>query len=404
MKMQKYCAKCGKQFKGAANETYCPTCKLELALYRKNNAAIIAKQNEVMNYIRDNQFSKKGVTSAEVMRDMGVSKEFLTSMIRDDFFGSAVRQNKKYPHPCAKCGVTIETGVYCRDCLYSLRKEAKNIGEQNEFRKRVAIEEELQNFNNNLILVVDANNRGSDRTKKMLREFITDHRIVTANDSMHAINILHSLKVKLLLIDDAITEEYDGLRLLREIREDAAISNTPVIMTTAHPEEVKKNIAMRLDARDYLKKPLDSESLEECVRAVLSPKIEYNIENRYEFLLIDDNEDEAEIEKNILEKNLHCTVFTAGSGIEGLSVLQVANNTDLIFISLKMSFMDGLRVLDFIRQNEFFRGFPVIFLSDSDDPEVKSMVEKSPAVGYINKPEISAESIKFIKNILKKGR
>ncbi|MBR6013730.1 MAG: response regulator [Selenomonadaceae bacterium] len=401
MNYQHTCPKCGKKFKGGSQENYCPACKLEMSLFKKNNSDLINKQNEVMNYIRDNQFKEGGITGYEIMRDMGVNRAFLDSMARQDFFGTGAKPGEKSPHPCARCGVTINTGVYCRDCLSFLRKEAKAIGERNEFKKRILLEEELQRINNNLILVVDENNRSADRTKRFLRDYFTDYKIVTSTDLEQTINVVYSLKVKMMLLDDAITENYDGLKILRAIRENARISSTPIITTTTKFDEQKKNFALRLNALDYLEKTIDPDYLIERVNRAFNPNITFK-DNLYKILIIDDNEDDVEIEKDILEKNFKCTVFNADSGVEGLSILQSAEKIDLVFISLKMSFMDGFRVLAFIRQNDFFKGFPVIFLSDTEKPEIIELIEKSPAVGYVNKPEFSADSINFIRKILKK--
>ena len=401
MKVKKFCAKCGKSFMGKSHDTLCPACHLESALYKKNNSELIKKQNEVMTYIRDNQFKDGGVTGYEVMRDLGVTREFIGNMIRHDFFTNSSRHNEKYPHPCAKCGTIIEIGVYCRDCLNFLRNEAKAIGERNDFKKRIAMEEELQRLNNNMILIVDENNRSADRTKRFLRDAFTNYRIVTATDLEHTLNVVHSMKVKMVLLDDAITENYDGLKILHVIREDFHISDTPIIITTLKFDEKKRNLEMQMGVRDYLEKPIDPDFLIDRVNKAFHHDVDFK-DNLYKFLLIDDNEDDAEIEKNILEEKFSCTVFTADSGVEGLSILQGAEKIDLIFISLKMSFMDGFRVLAFIRQNEFFKGFPVIFLSDTEDPEIVELIKDSPAVGYVNKPEISADSINFIRKVLKK--
>ena len=209
------------------------------------------------------------------------------------------------------------------------------------------------------------------------------------------------MKVKMVLLDDAITENYDGLKILHTIREDFHISDTPIIITTLKFDEKKRNLEMQMGVRDYLEKPIDPDFLIDRVNKAFHHDVNFK-EDLYKFLLIDDNEDDAEIEKNILEEKFSCTVFTADSGVEGLSILQGAEKIDLIFISLKMSFMDGFRVLAFIRQNEFFKGFPVIFLSDTEDPEIVELIKDSPAVGYVNKPEISADSINFIRKVLKK--
>lgn len=404
MRIKKNCAKCGKSFKGTPQENYCPACHLEMSLYKKNHAEVIKKQNEVMTYIRDNQFKGNGITGQDVMKNLGVSREFLTGMIRQNFFESGtIKRGIKYPHPCAKCGITIEVGVYCKDCMSILKREAKLVGERNDLKKKILLEEELQRLNNSMILIVDENNRSADRTKQLLRDAMKEYRIVTATNLERALNVIHSMKVKMVLLDDAITEKYDGLKILRAVREDFRISDTPIIMTTTKFDEKKRNLEMQLNARDYLEKPVDKDYLVDRVQKAFHYDATFK-EDLLKFLLIDDDEDDAQIEKNILEEKFKCTVFTADSGVEGLSILQGAEKIDLVFISLKMSFMDGFRVLAFIRQNEYFKDFPIIFLSDTEDPEIVELIKNSSAVGFINKPKFSADSINFIGKILRKVR
>lgn len=68
-----------------------------------------------------------------------------------------------------------------------------------------------------------------------------------------------------------------------------------------------------------------------------------------------------------------------------------------------MSFMDGFRVLEFIRQNDSFSDIPVIFMNNSNDTEMIELIENSTAVGYVNKPEISEEFFNFIAKYLRKA-
>ncbi|MBQ9441648.1 MAG: response regulator [Selenomonadaceae bacterium] len=405
MKFKKFCAKCGKSFIGDKNEKYCTACKFEMTLQKKNNSAEISKQQEVLNYVRDRQMSNesRSVSAQEVMEKVGVTKEFINSMIRAEFFGSSFKTGEKYPHPCEKCGKIIFEGVYCENCLKELRAMLKKEGEEREIKKQLLIEMEAQRKNNNVILIVDENRYFAEKTRQILQEKFQNYNILIANDVEHTINFSHGLKVKLILIDDAINLRFNGLKILNKIREDYVISDMPVIVTTNKFDEEKKSAAFKLDARDYIEKPFDAENLTDRVSKILFSDVEF-INPMHKILLIDDNADDAEIEKNILEKNFHCTVFTVESGIEGLEILQKVENISLICISLQMSFMNGFRVLELIRQNEFFKSIPAIFMINAEDSETIRRIKKSPAVGCINKPEISAGYFTFLKKYLPKEK
>lgn len=406
MKVKKNCVRCGKTFMGFPQESICTTCNLQAAIYKKNNSATIAKQREVMNYIRDIQMKREGqgVSTYEIMDKLGVSKEFINSMVRKDFFGSAARQGDKYPHPCANCGVTIQTGVYCNECLNNLRNMARKIGEEREFKKQILLEEEAQRKKSNVILIVEENNAAAEKIKRIIRKNFDSYTIITATDAAHTINFLHGLQVKIVLLDDSITLRYNGLKILQKIRDDFVVSNIPVIVTTNEFTEQKQMAAINLDAKFYISKTTDTpEDILECMNKILISNIEHK-SRLSKVLLIDDNSDDAETEKSILEKNFRCTVFTAETGVEGLGILQSVGSVSIIFISLKMSFMDGFRVLEFIRQNDSFSDIPVIFMDNSNDTEMIELIENSTAVGYVNKPEISEEFFNFIAKYLRKAK
>ena len=405
MRFKKFCSKCGKSFITEKNETYCTACKFAMSSQKKNNPAEISKQQAVLNYIRDRQMSSesRSVSAQEVMEKVGVTKEFINSMIRAEFFGSSFKNGEKYPHPCEKCGKIIFEGVYCENCLKELRSMLKKEAEEREIKKQLLIEMEAQRKNNNVILIVEENRYFAEKTRQILQEKFQNYNILIANDVEHTINFSHGLKVKLILIDDAINLRFNGLKILNKIREDYVISDMPVIVTTNKFDEEKKAAAFKLDARDYIEKPFDAENLTDRVSKILFSDVEF-INPMHKILLIDDNADDAEMEKNILEKNFHCTVFTVESGIEGLEILQKVENISLICISLQMSFMNGFRVLELIRQNEFFKSIPAIFMINAEDSETIRHIKKSPAVGYINKPEISAGYLTFLKKYLPKEK
>lgn len=401
MRLKKFCAKCGKSFITEKNEIYCTACRFESTLHKNE----IAKQQEVMNFVRDRRMSREGgnVSAQEIMEKVGVSKEFINSMVRSEFFGSSFRSGEKYPHPCEKCGKIIFEGVYCKDCLKELRAALKKEGEERELKKQILLEMEAQRRNSQVILVVDENRYFAEKTKQIVQEKFQTYMVLIATDTAHTINFLHGLKVKLVLLDDAVSLRFNGLKILNRIREDYVISDIPVIVTTNKFNEEKKSAAFKLDARDYIEKPFEPENLLERLTKILFSEVEFK-NPMHKVLLIDDKEDDAETEKNILEENFHCTVFTADSGISGLEILQNVENIALICISLQMAFMNGFRVLELIRQNEFFKGIPAVFMINSEDSETIRRIKRSPAVGYINKPEISAGYLTFLKKYLPKEK
>ena len=303
---------------------------------------------------------------------------------------------------CAICGAQIRSGVYCNACQQKLLRQARRISEKKAFHEQMLLLEE-ERRRTNLILIASESIRDSEFIAQIISENISTHGVVVMNDFDKIMNIIHSMKVRLALIDDSVTKNFNGLKILKTIRDDYIISNTPVIITANRNDDIKKSIAMRLAAYDYIAKPFNFTKFIERISEILAEENSVRI-TLSKILLIDDIEDDAETEKEILEKNFYCTVFTADNGIEGMEILQDTDKINLIFINLEMLFMDGFRVLKFIRQHSRFADIPAIFLSNSDNFETIKRIKSSSAVGYVNKPKFSSESIDFIKKVLMKGR
>lgn len=302
------------------------------------------------------------------------------------------------------CGVPIQEGVYCSNCQSNLLEMTKKISEkkaQEELKSRLDILRE-EAKKNNIILVVEENIQEAESIAKRFEENIPDHTVIALNEFEKITGAIHTKKVRFMLISDAVGENFDGLKILRKIRDDYSAGDVPIIVTTNMADDEKKEISKHLGARYYVEKPLRYEFIEQIKKFLVE---ELRLRNMLvKFLLIDDNEDDLEIEKEILEENFNCTVFTADSGMEGAEFLKNIDKIDLIFISFQMFFMDGLRALKLVRQNKIAAKVPIIFLNNKEDIDTVRRIKSSSAVGYINKPEFSSDSLDFIEEILVKGR
>ena len=135
----------------------------------------------------------------------------------------------------------------------------------------------------------------------------------------------------------------------------------------------------------------------------MAEAIEFTSRTIFKILLIDDNVADMEIEKSVVSKNFSCEILTASNGVEGLWILQ-DNVVDLVMVSLEMSFMDGLKILAFIRKDPKLKGLPVIIMTNSNDPTIINSVTNSSVRGYIRKPLIDEEGLLLIKNALNEGK
>ena len=72
-----------------------------------------------------------------------------------------------------------------------------------------------------------------------------------------------------LLVLDVGLPDGSGLELLRELRAAPATARTPVLMLSAHGEEIDRVLGLELGADDYLAKPFSPRELAARVKALL---------------------------------------------------------------------------------------------------------------------------------------
>jgi len=90
-------------------------------------------------------------------------------------------------------------------------------------------------------------------------------RSAWAADGRSALEMHLALKPDLVLLDVQMPR-VDGWHVLSEVR---ARGQTPVIMVTAHDQDIDKLMALRIGADDYVVKPFNSAEVAARVRAVL---------------------------------------------------------------------------------------------------------------------------------------
>jgi len=108
------------------------------------------------------------------------------------------------------------------------------------------------------ILVVD----DCDTTRKLLSYIIKErgYRIITASNGIEALEILAANQIDLVLTDLNMPQ-MDGLELSRNITENGAYSNLPIIMVTTEAAEADKKMGMEAGVTTYLTKPITPQRL-----------------------------------------------------------------------------------------------------------------------------------------------
>ena len=93
----------------------------------------------------------------------------------------------------------------------------------------------------------------------------------TTNDSVSAIDLIRREQPDLVLLD-LMMPQVDGLQILKMVRQDRDLLQTPVVVLTATDDRSTKMAALELGANEFLTKPVDPTDLLPRIRNVLTVK------------------------------------------------------------------------------------------------------------------------------------
>lgn len=104
---------------------------------------------------------------------------------------------------------------------------------------------------------------------ELVREYLEGHQfeVDIASDGEEGLTLAGSGKYQLVVLD-VMLPDVNGFDVLRQIR-GGIQSSLPVVMLTAHGDEVDRIVGLELGADDYLPKPFNPRELLARIRAVL---------------------------------------------------------------------------------------------------------------------------------------
>jgi len=124
-----------------------------------------------------------------------------------------------------------------------------------------------------LILIADDDEIVIDVVRSALEA--RGHAVGAVDDGAPVMAILDRKRPNLLILDCNMPE-MSGVEILRQIRLSPISYATPVLMLTANCGQADEDIARRVGANDYLRKPFDTDELVSRVEAML-----YTAEHRH---------------------------------------------------------------------------------------------------------------------------
>ena len=318
--------------------------------------------------------------------------------------GTNDNKNRSSIRQCAGCGKIIYSGLYCADCLEKFRERAKTQSRHMEMIKNNSLRKVVQERREVVILIAISDERNLNLTKILLERDLPECKILATNNTLSAINTLVSREVSLVILD----ADYNGLDMLGRIRDEERFKDMPVMMMSGSTERDLVASVFSLGVQDYVTKPCAPEALIDRINKLLHGKendspADSQSKTTFNILLVDDDIFDLRQERDTLKNRLPCEITTAQSAMEGMRVLE-NQGADLVLVSLNMLFVDGLKFLALVNENSKLKKIPVIIMTDSRDFKVLSEIERSTAVGYIRKPNITEDAISFIESKLRKRR
>ena len=92
-------------------------------------------------------------------------------------------------------------------------------------------------------------------------------------------------------------------------------------------------------------------------------------------------------------------VTEAVDGADGLAKAK-AGTFDLIVTDLNMPNMNGLEMIEALRQSPAHTGIPIIFLTTESDADMKARAKAAGATGWVTKPFDPENLVKIAKKVL----
>ena len=257
------------------------------------------------------------------------------------------------------------------------------------------------------ILIVNSDERNLSITKIVLERGLPEHKILAVNNPLNAINALVSREVSMVILD----ADYNGLDMLRRIREDERFQALPVMMMSGSTQRELVADVFSLGVQDYITKPCSPQDLVNRVnkmlgnrekiiaRAVEKSAAESRQRTTFRIMIIEDDVFDLRQERETIKNRFPCEIITAQSAADGMRMLE-NQGADLVLVNLDMPFINGLKFAALASNNNRLKNIPVIIMTDTRDFTVISEIRRSTAAGHVRKPNISEGDLALIESKL----
>jgi len=200
-------------------------------------------------------------------------------------------------------------------------------------------------------LIIDDDEAAIDLMQRWLQRVGYD--VYSALEGESGLAMFREHRPALVLLD-ALMPGRSGYEVLAEMRADPQLGNTPIILTTVDDDRAR---GLGAGASDYLRKPVTESELHAVTQV-------YRGKSGGEILVIDDDDDSAELLKRIVEP-AGFSIRRASDGFEGI---EMASNSRpvAIVLDLAMPGLDGFGVIERLSMSTELADVPLIVLSGQE--------------------------------------
>lgn len=256
-------------------------------------------------------------------------------------------------------------------CQDALNAPAESIPDEHAGKKKPATP---RNSHMPYVLLVD----DDPSVEAMLRMLLVDAAtVIAAADATRAMAIITEYTPDLILLDNEMPGEMNGIALLEKLHATPEYSTIPVMMLTASqsPETVMK--ALMAGATDYIVKPFDAQQVTDKVKARLA---------RLKSVILIADDDEA-VRTLLCHKfqAAGCKVLVAADGERAWDIMR-DKDISLALLDRMMPGFEGMTLLNMMRETPALEKIPVVFLTARHYGSDVMEGFNTGAADYITKP------------------
>jgi two-component system, chemotaxis family, chemotaxis protein CheY len=239
-----------------------------------------------------------------------------------------------------------------------------------------------------------------------LRELIGEQpnlELIEVEDGQAALDALcDGLKPDLCIFDIRMPK-VDGVELLQRMRRDPLLRPLKVVMTSATRDRDTILTLAKLQLSGYLLKPYDTAKSRAVLQPLLAAAAAANPQLASRNLLaktalvVDDDEITRTTLDSIIRTESGWEVVTARNGQEALARLHNGLRPDVAIVDLVMPVLDGLTLVQRVREDPQLKKLKVVVLSGMQDREKIVALAALGVRHYISKPFEQTKIISVLK-------